>query len=361
MDPPDPNPSTTNLGPTLTFTRADLRSTIQSIGTANTLLITDPYNLPCVRDLGSAVVVEDTDASCIEKVVEGGGYSGVIAIGGCSALDFARACASGMCLTAVPTILSSCCISSGYSVIRRDGVYAREETTAPRRTIVSLPTILENHANLLTNWSAAGLGDLLSAIAGVAEANWSAAASQSPCDIFTQNAPICSDVLRWIASSSFPLDEAGLIELAKFLHEFSVSRHESMPAGSEHCLYYALRTQQNYSRMLATHGRLVSIGTLLTIRAWSEASGDFSMYHSLRAAYAKIGLPLTLDELRRIGVAPEHIVAACRTAMRGSLYEILMGGSDASLISRVFEWSCECLIENPIEGWGWRGNACPTQ
>lgn len=361
MDPLGPNPSILSLRPTLIFTRADLREAIRSLGAADALLITDPYNLPFVHDLGAVVVAEDTDASCIEKVVAVGGYSRVIAIGGCTALDFGRACARGLSLTAVPTILSNCCISSSYSVIRRDGVYAREETCAPGRTIVSLPTILENHSNPLTNWSAAGLGDLLSAIAGVAEANWSAAASQSSCDIFTQNAPICSDVLQWIASSSFPLDLTGLIELAKFLHDFSVSRHERMPTGSEHSLYYALRLQQNYPRTLATHGKLVSIGTLLTMRAWSEAAGDFSVYDSLRAAYAKIGLPLTLDDLWRIGVAPEHIIAACRTAMRGSLYEILMGGSDSSLIGRVFGWARECSIDHPIEGWSRGDKACPTR
>jgi glycerol dehydrogenase-like iron-containing ADH family enzyme len=322
--------------PFLSFTDQSLRSTVAELCTTETLLVTDDYNYPKIGDLGRTVAVEDTDASWITEVTSAGGYSRVIAIGGCTALDFGRACARGKWLAAIPTILSNCCLSSNRSVIRREDRYISEETTAPNLTVISLPTMEENHADQQKNWSASGLGDLFSAFAAVAEANWDTAATEGSNDLFRLQAPICWEALEWINSTTYPLDRVGLEQLARFLHEFSIVGHKSVPIGSEHMLYYLLRKRQNYSRMVATHGKLVSIGTLITLRAWSEATGDFSMYDALRLAFSKVGLPLTFGELKSVGVAPEHILSACIAADSGNLYSALFHSDDTLLLTRVF-------------------------
>jgi glycerol dehydrogenase-like iron-containing ADH family enzyme len=322
--------------PLLSFTDRSLRSAVAELCTTETLLVTDDYNYPKIRDLGRTVAVEDTDAGRITEVTSEGGYSRVIAIGGCTALDFGRACAQGKWLAAIPTILSNCCLSSNRSVIRRENRYISEETTAPQLTVISLPTMEENHADPQKNWSASGLGDLFSAFAAVAEANWNIAALGASNDLFRLQAPICWAALEWIQSTAYPLDRAGLEQLARFLHEFSIVGHKSVPIGSEHMLYYLLRKRHNYSRMVATHGKLVSIGTLTTLRAWSELTDDFSMYDALRLVFSKVGLPLTFDELESVGVAPEHIHSAYLAADSGTLYRELFGDGDTSLLFRVF-------------------------
>ena len=323
-------------GPSLRFTEQNLRAAVAKLCTTGTLLVTDDYNYPKIGDICRTIAVEDTDAERIEEVCSAGGYSRVVAVGGCTALDFGRACAKGMWLAVVPTILSNACISSGRSVIRRRNHYISEETTFPRSTVISFPTIEETHADLQKNWSASGFGDLFSAFAAVAEANWNDTTIGSNDGIFGKQAPICLEALEWITAATYPLKRAGLERLARFLHEFSIVGHKSVPVGSEHPLYYTLRKQHRYPRMVATHGKLVSIGTLLTLRAWSEARADFSMYNALRQVFAKIGLPLTFDDLDRIGVAPDHILSACQADGGESLYGMLISKTDTSLLTRVF-------------------------
>lgn len=320
--------------PRLRFTEADLRSTVYELCTPGTLLITDEYNRAVLEGMTPSVAVEDTDAREIERVTRAGGYGRVVAIGGCTALDFGRACARRMDLAVVPTILSHCCISSNRSVIRRGDMYAGEVTIAPRVAIISLPTIEKNHADRSKNWSASGLGDLFSIFAAVAEAYWDIDKPHQ--DLFIREAQIGLEALNWMESEAYPLDRAGLVKLAGFLHEFSVVGHDSIPVGSEHALYYALRRQYAYSRMVATHGKLVSIGTLLILRAWSERHADFSMYHKVRRIFAKVKLPLSFPELRTIGVQPEHILAAGRSQARTTRLGQLFEDEGMALLERVF-------------------------
>jgi glycerol dehydrogenase-like iron-containing ADH family enzyme len=324
--------------PLLKFAGQDLRLVVREFCAADTLIVTDDYNYPLLADLGRTIAVEDTDAGMIKEVSAVGGYSGVVAIGGCTALDFGRACVKeGQRLVAVPTILSNCCISSDRSVIRHGESYRSEKTAAPEMTVISLPTVEENHADRRKNWSASGLGDLFSAFAAVAETHWASAMPGSRNNIFQRHAPICSEALEWVVSVSYPLDIEGLKRLAELLHEFSIVGHVLVPTGSEHALYYALRTQQNYPRMVATHGKLVSIGTLLTLRAWSELNGDFSMYNALQQIYGKIGLPVTYDDLKRIGVMPEHIISAWGSSACDGLYGAALGTEGITrLLEKVF-------------------------
>jgi hypothetical protein len=143
------------------------------------------------------------------------------------------------------------------------------------------------------------------------------------------------DAFRWIASVTYPLGPGDLEQLARYLHEFSIGGHDATPVGSEHALYYSLRRQRDYSRMVATHGRLVSVGALITLRAWSESRNDFRFYRALRGVYAKVGLPLNLADLRLIGVEPEHIISACWVdACR--FYGRLLETGKSSILTRVF-------------------------
>ena len=106
----------------------------------------------------------------IQQVKESYSYDKVIAIGGCTALDFGRACAIGKTLIVIPTLLSNACLSTNRSVINYSGIYHTEVTTAPSQTIVSLPEVMSRHARgEKYKWLASGFGDLFSALSASIE------------------------------------------------------------------------------------------------------------------------------------------------------------------------------------------------
>jgi glycerol dehydrogenase-like iron-containing ADH family enzyme len=302
----------------LSFTEEPLVELVKRLAAHGGMVIADGYNAPVLAAGGlRPIEIDDSKAETVAAIGWPDGVSLVVAVGGCTALDVGRALAAeqGVSVICVPTILSNSCISSPTSVIEVYGRLINHRTAGPRETVISMPTIIANHADPVKNWSASGLGDLLSTCGAAAEQAWLAGHHYAA--EFSLPAR-CRSAIDWVEAASYPLDEEGLRDLARRLHDFSIDGHHQVPAASEHQLYYTLRAHFSHPRMVATHGKIVGFASLLALLTWAEASGDDAPFNLLRACYRRIGVPVTFAELGRIGIPEEDFrrgIALTRTPL----------------------------------------------
>lgn len=267
-------------------------------------------------------LVVDNDAKRVQEIKDKRNYARVLAVGGCTALDMGRACAVGKEVIAIPTILSTACISVDLSVIRYPEGTRLERTVAPTKIIVSIPSIKNTSHYDLELWSQSGFGDIFARISAAIEKEmrdiqWSYH-SAHPSGILEdwairRDVPNAIDALEWVLHSFTGYTEDCLRRLATYSHNESVRviirGNTNLSAGGEHTLYHHLVEQHDeYTPSRPTHGQIVAMGTLLVARIFAEKTGDYKMYEQLRAAYTKLGLPTNYDELRKIGIEKEHIV-----------------------------------------------------
>ena len=162
-----------------------------------------------------------------------------------------------------------------------------------------MPTLVQNHRDPQKNWSASGLGDLLSTLGAIAERNIDSRAGPA---VFEKGAPLCMAALDWVDGIEYPFDDDALVTLGKLLHTFSIVGHVTAPVGSEHSLYYALKERHNLPKMIATHGKIVAAASLWPLRAWCAQSGDSALLNMIVRVFEKVGLPISLFDLEQLGV-----------------------------------------------------------
>lgn len=330
--------------PTLTFTEEKLEALVRRLSTEQTLIVTDDYNYPALHEIAPTVLVRDQEIDEVEKTLSEYSYESVIAVGGCTALDFGRACAKGKELVLIPTILSNSCISVNRSVIKRQGVYKSEQTTTPKNTMISMPTIADNHGDQVKNWSASGFGDLFAGLSASVEIEYDKN-NKSLLGVTTKhienNIPTCVNALEWVVTTFTHFDRLSLEILAHYLHESSLdvirNGHARLSAASEHWLYYKMQERHNYPKMLATHGKMVSIGNLITARILGEATSDLTLYKKLVLAHEKLGLPLTYTDLLSIRIKKEDIIQGIQDIQgRECMYANYFATGDYSILDRIF-------------------------
>lgn len=314
----------------------------QLIGPA-TLVVADEFNFERLHRPKSAVLVLEHDPLHIEQVRRSYTFNNVVAFGGCTALDFGRSVAHGRPLRNIPTILSTSCLSNDRSVIRRGRTYVSEVTTPPIETIIDLPLLLSTQPADLWKWSSSGLADLFSSFSASVESEYARERWLPGCDLdrLLANVPVASEALFWTLEKFTSFDAAALTTVAKHLHESSIDIIRSgttrLNAASEHWLFYAMQLQQNYDRSIATHGKLVSIGTLISLAIFGETTGDWHLYEMVRNAYAKLKLPLNWQALTAIGVERSHIIDGIAAISRpGSMYLDLSAGRAHRLLDLVY-------------------------
>jgi glycerol dehydrogenase-like iron-containing ADH family enzyme len=306
--------------PELIFSHDDPHSFLQKLADSQTLIVMDEHNHHYDPNKGVVVVAREQKAEQIEAVKTTYAYNKVVAVGGCTALDFGRACAMGKEFIAVPTILSTACLSTNRSVINYGGRYRTEITSAPTKTIIFLPEIVKNHVGHGNKWTAAGFGDLFSDFSAVIEFEYQRRGKSFAgitLEDVAEHIPLCWEALKWLSKldASARLDnEEDMSRLAHYLHESSIDvmrhGHTKFNAASEHRLYYEMQEQQHYVKSEVKHGELVWVGTLITLSIFARETGDNTLQAMLLAAGRKLGLPSTYEELVRTGVTREQIIRA---------------------------------------------------
>jgi glycerol dehydrogenase-like iron-containing ADH family enzyme len=236
----------------------------------------------------------------------------VVAVGGFSALDAGRYYVAGGDLVVVPTILSTSCISSHISVVRRQGDKRSVPTTVPLRTVVPVGTILQTPADDLVKWSASGFGDLFANLS--ASVCHAVASGNVTWEAYAADADEALQALDWVLNDFDGYYDGTIRQLATHLHRASVDvvcrGSNELSAGFEHWLYEALLQRNAYRHDVQTHGILVAIGSLLVLRIFERQGGPWQLSDKLKQACERVGLPVTAPALRAIGIERQHVAEA---------------------------------------------------
>ncbi|MDP7079676.1 MAG: hypothetical protein QF415_07295 [Candidatus Undinarchaeales archaeon] len=120
--------------PTLEFTDSDLVDLMLENVDEDTLIVTGSHGYPLVSEFGQAVMVDNNSADRVEEIREEYQYSKVLAYGGCTALDVARAVAVGKELVVIPASIATSGISVDKSILNYGGEDRAERTMAPSRS-----------------------------------------------------------------------------------------------------------------------------------------------------------------------------------------------------------------------------------
>jgi glycerol dehydrogenase-like iron-containing ADH family enzyme len=299
---------------TLSVVDRSLLSILRERVTDTTLVLADPYNFPEASRFRSAVCVDGADVERCRNLVNRSGQD-VIAIGGCSVLDVGRYIAyrSKSRLTAIPSILSTTCISVNRSVLYHHDTPVRRVAVAPAETIISLPLLMSGHPETVAKWTHSGLGDLFANLSAAIDFAVRGPESGSAArDILQALVPDTFAALDWCLNTFRRYDEEALVRIASFLHNSSmdviINNSTALSAAGEHDLYYALIKRRKYSRQCPTHGELVSVGTLISALVYSWDYREADLYRQLREAFIRVGLPVNFRELKTVGVEREHIL-----------------------------------------------------
>ncbi|MEM4755605.1 MAG: iron-containing alcohol dehydrogenase [Candidatus Woesearchaeota archaeon] len=301
------------------------------------VLITDPYgynNLDLKKYDGKGIIIEvrDNKQTTIDTIIEivknHNGYNDqyrIIGIGGCTALDIARAYAKTLVeknkqtfeLYLFPTIISTSCISVDKSVIQdENGNNSLKDTVPPLETIISISTILSSKKSELKKWLQSGFGDLFANISASIDMQYKK--NDLSYETIKANVPEIFKLIAWVNHEFSDYNQQCLKKLSQESHASSlgvIQRGDTLlSAGGEHKLYHILiKQQKGYTREKPTHGQLVAIGTILAAKILEEKTNDRRLYDELRQAYKILGLPLTYEELEKIGVEKNHLVKGLQT------------------------------------------------
>lgn len=327
--------------PELEFTEKRITSVVEELADEDTLIVTDLYGYATLSQYGRTALARDCRIETVKRIRAQNDYSKILAVGGCTALDVGRACAMGKEIITIPTILSTSCISVDRSVIKYPEGSRLEETIAPTRTIVSIPSISETSIADLEKWSQSGFGDLFANISASIDMQYRTGILTY--EAIRENVPESFEALEWVIDHFRGYDSDCLRRLATYLHNSSLSVIErgdtKLSAAGEHRLYHKMIDQQaQYREDRPTHGQLVALGTLLAARIFAEQAGDDKLHQQLRTAYKKLGLPLNYEELRNIGIERDHIVQGLESIADSSTHlGNYFAKGDYSLLDDVFE------------------------
>lgn len=268
-----------------------------------TLVVTDDHNYDSLAGLDDVVLTKNTRTDFVGHVKSCAPDADIIGVGGCRALDVGRALASDTQFISVPTILSTSCLSSDLSVLYRGDVKIRTKTKAPVRTIIPMRTLMEAPADVRDRWTGSGLGDLYSRVSAVIDFYEGNATRQQ----IESTIPYIFESIEWLKTRFSGFDYDAMKRVAGYLHDASLAAkkvgHTKFSFAGEHALFDEIVAYQRANGIPpATHGQIVSIGTLISAKMYAEQSGEQSVYDDLCDAYERIGLPADYAGLRKINI-----------------------------------------------------------
>ena len=261
-------------------------------------------------------------------------YSRVIGIGGCSALDIGRIYAEGIKFIAIPTVLSTSCISVNISILRAKDETKRIQTVIPDRTIISFTELFRAEEKDLKKWSSSGFGDLFANISASIDFEYKHD-SYSIENIY-KNTEEAFSAMEWVLNYFNDYNTYALKKLATYLHNSSLDvirrGNNELSAGCEHKFYETIIRQQTYSNQIQTHGILVAIGTLITLLIFEKLSQNKNIFKRLKKVYKKLGLPVNYKEFREIGIEKIHIIEALKNLKSNNIISDYFADGDFSII-----------------------------
>jgi glycerol dehydrogenase-like iron-containing ADH family enzyme len=240
----------------------------------------------------------------------------IIGIGGCTALDAARACSNKEipCIL-IPTILSTVCISVDKSVLKVKGETRTFNTEPPEKVVLSMKEVMKTKRFDLVRWSQAGFGDLFAKIGASIDVVYRQIKNNNDTmslDKVRRNIPEVFDAIDYVLDKFNNYNKKDLESLAVFLHEASVAiiiqDTFELSGGAEHNLAYILEKKYLSKNRRLEHGILVSIGSLIEFKLFEEITGDNSLYKKMRIIYKKLKLPTTYNDLKKIGITKEYLI-----------------------------------------------------
>ncbi|PXF59012.1 MAG: hypothetical protein C4B58_04870 [Deltaproteobacteria bacterium] len=322
--------------PKLIFTNDSLNEILKNKSNINTLIVADEYNYAKIQAIDKLkfkklIFVRDSNKRHIDQVKSTIYYNDIIAVGGCSSLDFGRACAdNSINIYLIPSILSTSCISLNRSILYLNSHHCSVVSPIPHEVIVSMPILTESGPELVEKWTHSGLADLLANISATISFLFKEKEylfNEGQEDILktlNRHARDCLQTLDWIINDFREFDATTLTHVAFILHAagLSVIRRgdTALSAGGEHELYYEMQRQQRYDRKNPTHGELVSIGTLVAAKILAKKFGQDILFRKLLLAYRKINIPTAYDELKRINIEREHIMKGFEVARKNDSF-----------------------------------------
>ncbi|HEY4002326.1 MAG TPA: iron-containing alcohol dehydrogenase [Candidatus Xenobia bacterium] len=337
-----------SLTPELVLSHKTLPEIVAGQAGPDTLIVTDQFNYPALKDLGGACV--KVHAGTPEQVAEVrhlpnfDSYSKILGVGGCLALDIAKAAAvDGQHLKVIPTVLSTNCITKNRSVIG-DGLDAFSyRTGTPEQVIVPLDDIAAQPELTRSFWSQSGFGDFLSKISAMVEQLDAKGRPATPNEMRRVD-PEVVDGLQWINESFTGYHAPELAHLAELAHDAGVkvlsSPNNDISIGGEHKFYKAMMDLDPKLRYGPTHGQVVAIGTLVTVAAYAENTGDDHLYGEVRGAFDKLGIPTSWGQLEALGVNRNVMEKTLDRLAQPDIKKSYLGEyfktHDMSILDRVF-------------------------
>ncbi len=244
----------------------------------------------------------------------------IIGIGGGSTLDICKYVSHNLNLNfiAIPTLLSSDAIATGYSVLWTGNKNEAIQTKAPSLIIGDYEILKKQPVKYIH----AGVGDMLSKISALYDWRLS----------FWLNNEIYNDFAMNVAKSTTELLERRIGDVGKmnyigietlFLSEVTdgylmqLSGTTRVAAGSEHLFAFALEDITGMSN----HGSFCGLGTIMMV--YLQSKKDKKVRDYLKSA----GAPTNAKDL---DVKPEHIVKALTIAHKMRSWYTILGTNGLS-------------------------------
>lgn len=325
--------------PKLVFSAERLVPLVRGVSKgSNTLVVTDEHNFSSLAPFFNAFCASSNRLSEVHEVSCSDAKC-IVAVGGCTALDVARAGAGGREVHVVPTILSTPCISVNKAILDVNGVETTVRTGFQRDTIIPLHTLMDSNRGEMSKWAVAGFGDFFGRLgAALDHAVINGVPTRGE---VRKAAPYCFPALEWVNTGFAGYNAHSVRCLAFFLHQASLFvNKKDISAGGEHDLYYKLiELQRSHFSSRPIHGYVVSAATLLAARVFQELTGDGFLYHALRSAFSRLGLPTDYSGLLLMGIHKENLAEALRALSLSGKHGLLHDHAELAikLLDEVFK------------------------
>lgn len=279
----------------------------------SSLIITDEYNYNRITQLHDKVLkVNNNSENNIISSLRDQNYENIIAIGGCTALDIGRMYASNGNLLVYPSIISTACISINRSVLANN---SNEnyivKSASPQKTIINYDLIFDTSKENLRKWTFSGVLDVLSRISAII--NFLYYHNKLELNLIKSFIPAIFWFMEYIHNyNKIEIDEEYINNVATLSHLTSIDvimRDDySLSAWSEHSLYHKMKQMFGYKESNPTHGELVGVGTLISVKIFSHLTGDKWLFDFLKRIYTKIDFQISFKYLEKIGITRSQLL-----------------------------------------------------